>query len=644
MQAKSERPLFERGGFFIGCNYWASNAGTNMWKEFDEAAILADFERLAARRVRVLRVFPLWSDFQPLRLHRGGGGAEREVRRGEEPLDHTPEGVAGVDPVMIERFRAFCDLAARHGMRLIVGLLTGWMSGRLHAPEMLQDKNLLADPLALKWEIKFVRYMVRAFRDCPAIEAWDLGNECNCMAPLAASEQAFAWTAAISDAIRAEDGARMVLSGMHSLSPDGVWRMQDQAENLDVLCTHPYPLFTPHCDTDPINRMKPALHAAAESRFYADLGGKPCFCEEAGTLGPMFAGEEIAADYVTCALFTLLAHDCRGFLWWCANEQSALGHTPYDWNAVERELGLFRLDGAPKPVARAMEAFDRFVEQQRLTPLPEAIVDAVCVLSRGQDCWAAAYGAFILAKQAGLNLRFCYADGPLPEARAYLLPALSGDASLPRRMWLALAERARAGATIYLSLDDALLSPFTELTGMRVLTRQRAVAPAAVSFDGAAFELVAPFLLTMESAGARVLARDADGRPVFSACELGAGRVFLLNYPIERLAATAPGIVDSPAAQPLYKFYRALGIRSRARCADCNLPTVGLTEHPLAAGGRVLIAVNYEPCEQRPFIALEAGRDLRSVASIADRAAAERREGGALLTLPGNSAAVLRVE
>ena len=56
-------------------------------------------------------------------------------------------------------------------------------------------------------------------------------------------------------------------------------------------------------------------------RYYADLGGKPCLCEEIGTLGPMISSEAIAADFIRTALFSLWANDCHGLFWWCAYDQ-----------------------------------------------------------------------------------------------------------------------------------------------------------------------------------------------------------------------------------------------------------------------------------------------------------------------------------
>ena len=94
------------------------------------------------------------------------------------------------------RFATFADLAERHGLKLVVGLVTGWMSGRLFVPPGLEGLNVLTDPVAIMWQVRFVQHFVRRFRDHPAILAWDLGNECNCMAPVPEHEAAWTWTAA----------------------------------------------------------------------------------------------------------------------------------------------------------------------------------------------------------------------------------------------------------------------------------------------------------------------------------------------------------------------------------------------------------------------------------------------------------------
>ena len=328
--------IFESGTFFTGCNYWASNAGLHMWTNWDAKVVDDDFRRLAENNIRYIRVFPLWSEFQPLVMHRKCKGEERELRFCEDPLDKsTAAGRAGMDMLMVNRFEVMLDLAKKRGISVIVGLITGWMSGRWFVPPAFEGKNPICDPFVIKWEIKYVDFLVRHFNDHPAIIGWDLGNECNCLGD-ADANSAYTWSATITNTIKSIDNTRPVISGMHSLLPEDIWSPEDQGEILDVLCTHPYPLFTPYCNTDPLNEQKSILHSTAETVMYEDIGGKPAFVEEMGTLGNMIASKRIAADYIRASLWSQWAHDCKGFMWWCANEQSHLTRTPYDWENVER--------------------------------------------------------------------------------------------------------------------------------------------------------------------------------------------------------------------------------------------------------------------------------------------------------------------
>ena len=96
--------------FKLGCNYWASHAGVYMWKNWDKAVVKTDLQRLQSCGIRVLRVFPLWSDFQP--LTRANSNEYKEYRHGDAPLNRqTPEGLAGVDMTMIRHFEEFVELA-----------------------------------------------------------------------------------------------------------------------------------------------------------------------------------------------------------------------------------------------------------------------------------------------------------------------------------------------------------------------------------------------------------------------------------------------------------------------------------------------------------------------------------------------------
>ena len=60
--------------FITGINYWASHAAIHMWHDWDAAVVDADFAKLKSAGITMLRVFPLWPDFQPLCAMETPGG------------------------------------------------------------------------------------------------------------------------------------------------------------------------------------------------------------------------------------------------------------------------------------------------------------------------------------------------------------------------------------------------------------------------------------------------------------------------------------------------------------------------------------------------------------------------------------------
>ncbi len=93
-----------------------------------------------------LRVFPTWSDFQPIvEVHANSAGwnKSKDTRMTLDELRRpdTPAGYAGVDETMLQRFEAFCDLAEKHGMKLVVAIMTGQMTFRNFIPPALENRD-----------------------------------------------------------------------------------------------------------------------------------------------------------------------------------------------------------------------------------------------------------------------------------------------------------------------------------------------------------------------------------------------------------------------------------------------------------------------------------------------------------------------
>lgn len=591
------------GGFRIGCNYWASHAGMKMWSRWDAAQVEKDLDALADNGITVLRVFPLWPDFQPLTAQYEWAGTFREWAQNDGPLKNP----ACVDEEMMRRFRDFCGMAERRNMKLVVGLLTGWMSGRLFAPPALERLNLVTDPSARMWEVRFVRHFVRETKDCAAIAAWDLGNECNCLSKTDSRSEAWSWLYEISSAIRLEDSSRPVVGGMHSLesSPDATWNLRDQGELVDVLTTHPYPLWTPDMNHEPFNSLRNGLHAAAESLFYAGVSGRPCFPEEAGDMGRNVCSETRAAGNVRNALFTSWVNGLGAFVWWCAFDQGHLDFPPYTWTAVECDLGLFGKDYRVKPVLKEMRDFSKFLKEFPYAKLPKRQIDAVCLVSERGAAFPQSFGAFALSRQAGFDIAFAGAEGELPESGFYILPSGEGYDAYSVVAWRRVLSKVKGGATLLVTKGDRMaLADFREATGNE-LDYSAKDTPSEVELALAAFP--GRTIRTRRSSTVRILPKESkvlgssmNGDAMVTVANFGKGRVVFVNAAIERESFRSAGAYFGGGLNPLYLVYReAARIAGVKRVVEKgeSCPNVGLTEHKLSNGNTIIVAVNYNPHE-----------------------------------------------
>jgi hypothetical protein len=274
--------------------------------------------------------------------------------------------------------------------------------------------------------------------------------------------------------------------------------------------------------------------------------------------------------------------------------------------------------------------------------LPPHLREAVCILTHGQEQWGIAYTSFILAKQAGFDLTFQYADQPLKDASLYLLPSVSGGSPFSRRFWHALDERIQSGATLYLSMNDAILSPFKEPFGLEVQTREKRSIPAEFtipSLSGAhIFHIPAEVKYTLTSTGAGILGSEPDGNPVFTCHEYGNGQVYFFSVPIEQYLTSTPGAFTTPSVQPFWQIYRHIARPHLSnRLVSKDNPLVGITEHILAEDKRLVVLINYSPTSQDVNLSIGQGWQLAEAwyGSLPFRS---------LVLLPPNDALVLEVE
>ena len=592
--------------FMLGCNYWASNAGVDMWKDFDPDMIKRDLRSLHDHGISYLRVFPLWRDFQPVKSNLGGKGRilEYVMEDGSRPQNDY-----FLDEEMMDRFSQFLDLCDTYGLKVIVGLITGWMSGGLFVPSALYGKNVITDPVALYYEQLFVKGFVGRFKSRQAICGWDLGNECSVMGDADTHFAAASWAASIANAIRASDSTRPVISGMHNLTLDGVWRIQDQAEFTDVLTTHPYPMWCRHTSIDAILGYRTTMHATAQAKYYADIGGKPCLTEEIGTMGPLVCSEENAANFIRLNLFSLWANGSTGVFWWCNHDFDQIDNYPYSIQMLERELGLLTSKNEPKPAIGEFKKFREFLEQNEIE-LPKAQEHGVCLLTKGQDHWGIAYMTYILAKTLGLNLKFSYIqEQAIPDSKLYFLPSVAGMVPMPKKAFEELLQRVNNGADLYISVDNGSLTGFETFAGLKVTDSYSFSEKNTVDINGKTISVNRTNVKKYESTTADVLAYDDRGNPFITVNHHGKGKVYFIAAPIEANLIGTHNAFNGD----IYELYRKIfHVHTDALPVEINAREVVFTVHP-ENDGAYFVAINHSDAEKELHLDLKGNYEVERV-------------------------------
>lgn len=580
-----------------------------------------------------LRVFPLWSDFQPLTALYAKTAYEYSF--GEASLPDTEAGRAGVSEEACEKFEHFCDTAAKYNLKLIVALITGQMSFRWFVPPAFEGKNPLSDPTVMKWQLRFVKYFVNRFKEKKAIVGWDLGNEVNTMTIDENPDQFYVWCAGIANVVKACDSEHPVISGIDNSNVEkGNSNLKNIGEICDIHTTHPYNIFA--TASQPINTMVPILDLAFKCRLGEDIAGIPTFVQEFGSIGYMNCSSKTEADFYRASLYTSLAHNCYGTMWWCAFDQGHHRFAPYNWNNIGSDYGFFDKDRNPKPIASEHLHFYRMLDKLPGRKLPEYQRDGVIVIPRddGDANLDTLRTAFVLGKRANLDLGFAYGLDKIPDAPLYILPSLSQNKSIPANRLDELLEKVENGAVLYVSVDTALIRQVPEIFGVEIGCRECCTTVKNVLMGEEKLPFVVNAEYMIESTTAKVIACDDKGMPVFFQKQRGKGYVYFFLVPMEKYLTQKRGAFfhkDEPAYDLIFReLARTAGIKRRI---DCDSPFLRFTEHPIDDESAYICAINYssEPVEARIEV---NGGAFTTVVGAAPEAG--------VLRLGGNDGAIFR--
>jgi endo-1,4-beta-mannosidase len=612
---KINNKLCKNGNLFLGLNYWSSKHAIKMWENWDTLEIEKDLKIIHEYGITHLRIFPLWSYFQPIHALMSNNKII-EYAFEHSPLPNTEAGRAGVSEEACQRFEEFCSIAEKYKIKLIVGLITGHMSFRYFAPPALEGKNLVNDPTAVKWELRFIHYFVKRMRKQSAIVGWDLGNECNGFAKtngLNNPDEAYVWCSALSDAIRTSDPTRPVITGFDTIPIEQeAFNIFDVTECADIHTVHTYNIF--QTNNAPLISMRSILHSSILCRMYRDIGNIPTFLQEIGSIGYTNCSQKVEALFYRALILSSWAYNCFGVMWWCAFDQGNMDYPPYDWNTIGSDYGFFTYDRKPKPIAKIHKKVLEVLHHPQLEELPSLTDDAVCILSRNEpNPFSTANTAFCLALQANMNMSFAHATTELPDSSLYMFPSINNFHSICKRHLDKLLDRVKAGASLYISIGEGLFRSLPEITGVTIAYREKINNAEKVNINGKIITLKADYRYVIETCEAEVLATGEDGRPVYTKNRYGDGYIYFSTIPIEKYLSTNENFCLDKTSEYSAWYLPLFEAVKENHIVNTNSHVLRVTEHKKDNNNRIVMAINYSTFDVTADLNIRQGWQISDV-------------------------------
>jgi hypothetical protein len=316
----------------FGVNYTPRVNWWHAWLDFQPSEIARDFEQIAALGLDHVRVFPVWSYFQPDRRH--------------------------VRTQAIADLVRMVELAGAAGLDVQIDGLQGHLSSFDFYPPWTQTwhrRNVFTEPDVIEAQALLLRTIGAAVRGLPNVLGMTVGNEMNNLVehnPVSI-EQVDAWVDAMLDALDESLAIRCHSAYDAAWYTDGhPFTPQTSARKGTLTTVHPW-VFSNDCARR-YGALSTATTHLAEyavelAKAYADDPARLVWVQEVGAPeghippenAPEFA-ERIIDNAVTC-------RDVFGITWWCSHD---VNREFADFPALEYSLGLIDSTGAAKPLGR----------------------------------------------------------------------------------------------------------------------------------------------------------------------------------------------------------------------------------------------------------------------------------------------------
>jgi hypothetical protein len=287
---------------------------------------------------------------------------------------------------------------------------------------------------------------------------------------------------------------------------------------------------------------------------------------------------------------------------------------------MERSLGLLDENRQPKPVGKAIAEAAQVIGALPFKELPPHQIDAVCVLTENEQ-WNNASSAFVLAKQAGLDVQYCPGNVRnihLPDAPMYIVPGVWKWAIMYKHSWDILKKKVHDdGAVMLVTYDGGSLIELEDVFGIRPNGNVKSQTTHTAKFDFGELTYGVTYELLLESVGAKVLAVNETGNPVFTEHTYGKGKVFFLNMPLELSLSSKAGAFTDTKWYEIYKRAGKTVLDTKPICSDN--PQIGITLHKVDENTQIVCAINYSDKTQNTDFRIQDGWKLEPIHGEPDK-------------------------
>lgn len=361
------------GAVRFGVNYTPSADWFHHWLDFDLEAVHRDFASISSLGADHVRVFPVWSIFQPNRTL--------------------------INSRALQDLSAMVDAAAEHGLDVSVDALQGHLSSFDFLPSWLTSwhrANLFTDPIVRSGQVSYLRELAASLAEKKNVLGLSLGNEFSQFASVehpdvqpVSVQQAECWLGEMLAALEAgfpggqhchAEYDSAFFDPQHPFTPAGTAR----GGSMSTVHSWVFNQTAQRYGGMSEESLRLAEYLTELARAWATDPARPIWLQEIGAPAPHVAPED-AGEFTRKALRNAL--DCEGLwgvTWWCSHD---VDRALADFPELEYDLGLFRTDQTLKAQGEAFQEIagsrqDR--PEQRSTSLVLDVGDETSAPGRAQ--------------------------------------------------------------------------------------------------------------------------------------------------------------------------------------------------------------------------------------------------------------------